>query len=75
MAAQVVTATLIRVILATVFVIEDTRNGRPLVATLAVDLLRNGMTTIPMLLARQRRDSIARSSASEVGRKRARRRG
>jgi hypothetical protein len=51
-AAYVVMATLVGAILATVFVIEDTRNGHPFIATLAVHMLRNGMTTVLMLFAR-----------------------
>jgi membrane protease YdiL (CAAX protease family) len=37
------------VVLATVFVIEDARNGRPFLATLAVHVLRNGITAVIML--------------------------
>ncbi|WP_233828588.1 CPBP family intramembrane glutamic endopeptidase [Paraburkholderia sp. ZP32-5] len=51
-AAYVVMATLIGAILATVFVIEDTRNGHPFIATLAVHVLRNGATTLLVLFAR-----------------------
>ncbi|MFT4065172.1 hypothetical protein [Paraburkholderia sp.] len=42
---------LVGVILATVFVIEDRRNGRPFIATVAVHVLRNGITTAVILFA------------------------
>jgi membrane protease YdiL (CAAX protease family) len=51
-AAYVVMATLVGAILATVFVIEDTRNGHPFIATLAVHVLRNAVAMLLVLLAR-----------------------
>jgi hypothetical protein len=45
-ASYVFLGVLVGAILATVFVIEDARKGRPFLATLAVHVLRNGITAI-----------------------------
>lgn len=48
--AYVVFGILAGLVLAMVFVIEDTRNGRPFFATWAVHVLRNGITAVVTLL-------------------------
>lgn len=49
--AYILFGVLVGAVLATVFVIEDARNGRPFLATWAVHLLRNGITAAITLFA------------------------
>lgn len=49
--AYILFGVLVGAVLATVFIVEDARNGRPFLATWAVHLLRNGITAAITLFA------------------------